>query len=331
MKVLSISADRKIFEDGSAVRRRMIECGKSCDEMHIIVFSTQKHSTPNNQSQISENVFVYPTDSRSRWSYVFDAVRLGKGLPKPDLVTAQDPFECGLAGWRLSRFFGAKLELQIHTDLGSPYFRRSSLLNTLRIVLARFLLPRADHIRVVSVRIKNYLVSRLKIPGPKIEVRPIFVDTEKIKNIPIKTDLHKKYTQFEKIILMASRLTREKNIPLALSAMASVIRKYPKALLLIVGDGPEGERLKERSRKLGLEKNVILESWTDDLPSYYKTADLFLATSLYEGYGMALVEAQAADCPIISTDVGVAREIGATLVENSAHALSEAILEKLKN
>ena len=68
-----------------------------------------------------------------------------------------------------------------------------------------------------------------------------------------------------------------------------------------------------------------------DLPSYYKTADLFLAASLYEGYGMALVEAQAADCPIISTDVGVAREIGATLVESNARALSEAILEKLKN
>ena len=52
-----------------------------------------------------------------------------------------------------------------------------------------------------------------------------------------------------------------------------------------------------------------MEPWTDDPFSYYKTADLFLLTSNYEGYGMAVVEAMAAGCPVIMTDVGLAGEV----------------------
>ncbi|HUD04018.1 MAG TPA: glycosyltransferase, partial [Candidatus Paceibacterota bacterium] len=41
----------------------------------------------------------------------------------------------------------------------------------------------------------------------------------------------------------------------------------------------------------------------------YKTADIFLSTSLYEGYGMSMAEANVAECPIIATDAGIAPKI----------------------
>ena len=46
-----------------------------------------------------------------------------------------------------------------------------------------------------------------------------------------------------------------------------------------------------------------------DIFSYYKTADVFLSTSLYEGYGMSMVEAYTANCSIVSTDAGIAAEL----------------------
>ena len=57
-----------------------------------------------------------------------------------------------------------------------------------------------------------------------------------------------------------------------------------------------------------LERNIILEPWAGDLVSYLKTADLFLISSNYEGYGRTIVEAVAAGCRVISSDAGISRE-----------------------
>lgn len=289
------STDRKIFKTVGAVRVRMMKYAAAVDGLTIVVLGLDK------QEQKEGHLTVFGS---SRWRVLF-----WRPKEKFDLVTSQDPFENGFIAWRLARRLGTKLELQIHTDLGSPYFVRHPMFNRIRILLAKFLLPKADSVRVVSQRIADFL----KSAGWRIKalpvVRPIVVDTEKIKNAPIKTDLHKKYPQFDKIILMASRLTREKNIGLAIEAMREMIKQRPKTGLIIVGSGPEAEKLKLKIANCKLENSIILESWTDDLSSYYKTADLFLLTSLYEGYGMTLVEARAAGCPIVSTDVGIAREI----------------------
>jgi len=125
---------------------------------------------------------------------------------------------------------------------------------------------------------------------------------------------------------MASRLTKEKNIGLAIKAMKEVVKVNPGVGLVIVGSGPEEDKLKQKTRESEIEKKVIFEPWTNDLPSYYKTCDLFLLTSWYEGYGMTLVEAKATGCKIISTDVGVAREIGVLVTSYDPNVLGGIIL-----
>jgi glycosyltransferase involved in cell wall biosynthesis len=316
--------DRNILKAGSDAHKRMQEYSALVDELHIIVFSQEKQ-----KEQHTGNLTIYPTNSRTRWLYISDAVCIARAIADPDVVTAQDPFETGLAGWLITRKNNAALQLQIHTDFLSPSFRKESALNRMRVVLARFLIPRASCLRVVSGRIKNALVREFGVTPSAIAVLPIFTDTEHFRNAPVTTDLHKKYPQFDFIVLMASRLTREKNIPLALDALCEVVKKHPKTGLVVVGNGPEEKKLKTESHKL--KTNIVFEPWADDLASHYKTADLFLLTSDYEGYARSVVEASAAGLPVVMTDVGTAGELiqdgrnGLVVPTGDAPALIHAI------
>lgn len=323
MKVLMISTDRKIFENNSVVKNRIIEYGNLVEELHIIIFSGQAFNPENKTMQISNsNVWLYPTNSINRWFYIYDAVRIGRKLIKKlkfkinnssnnneILITCQDPFETGIVGWLIARKTGIKLQLQIHTDFLSKSFTRESFLNKIRVQIAKFLLSKADSIRVVSERIKKSLSAISHQLSANVNVLPIFVDTEKIKNTPANFDLHKKYPQFDFIFLVASRLEKEKNISMIIEAFAKVVEAYPKAGLIIVGDGIEKKKLELLVTSKKLLSSIVFEGWQNDLISYYKTADLFVLSSNYEGFGMTLVEATMSGCSVLTTSVGLVGDI----------------------
>ena len=335
MRVLSIGSERNLFVKNSDAQKRIQEYGMLFNELHIIIFANKNLGYKN--INVSNNIFLYPTNHKYKISYLWHIYKIANLLitsHKFSVITVQDPFGSGFAGWFLKLKYKLPLQIQIHTDLLSPYFWQESWKNKGQVLLAKFLLPRADGIRVVSERIKDSLNSRFLISDSKITVLPVFVDVKKIQSAKIKINLHEKYPdQF--IILMASRLTKEKNIGMAIEAMRDIIKKYPNALLLIVGDGPEENKLKAQS--LGLEANIIFEPWTSDLVSYYKTADLFLATSNYEGYGRTVIESMAAGLPAVMTDVGLAGEIlvddldGLVIPVQDIKALIGAILSLMEN
>ncbi len=323
MKLLMISTDRKIFEKGSAVAQRQVEYAKKYEEVHIIIFSDKTFT----ESTIGSNIWVYPTRSSSKLFYIFDALKLGKFIAQKrniTHITSQDPFETGLVGVLIKNKYKAELELQIHTDIGSPYFQNFTFLNRIRTLISKYTLRKADHVRVVSERIKKYVAKY--IDESKIEIRPIAIDIEKIANQSTHIDLRQRYPHFSRIILMASRLEREKNIDMALLAFKIVADKIPGIGLVIVGKGSEEKRLAKLVIELGIEKSVIFEGWKDDLSSHYKTCDVFLVSSWYEGYGMTLVEAKSSGARIVSTDVGVAREMGAVIVGFSPEKIAYGIL-----
>lgn len=314
MNVLMLSTDQKIFDVGSEVHQRMIGYGDLIEELHIVVY-TKRKVTSEKRFALAKNTFAYPTNSMFRALYFYDAFFTARQILNANLrerawvVTSQDPFETSFVGYLLKRIYHLPLQIQIHTDFLSPSFWSESLKNKIRVIFGKFLIMRADNIRVVSERIKNSIIEQRSALANLIVVLPVFVEIEKIRATTITTDLHTKYPQFDFIILMASRLTREKNISMAIDAMRSVVKKHPKVGLIIVGSGPEQNTLQGMTIRYKLQNNVILEPWTDDPVSYYKTADCYVLTSNYEGYGRTMVEAMAAGCPVIMTDVGIAGDI----------------------
>jgi glycosyltransferase involved in cell wall biosynthesis len=319
MKVLSIGTDRSLFNSTSTMRGRILEYGKLFDELRVIVLTVKNLGLK--PEKISENVWIYPTNSSSRLFYLFDAWRIGRSWRgKFNVITAQDPFETGLVAWLLKLSTGVKFQLQIHTDFLSPNFKKTWL-NFWRVRLAKFLLPRADGIRTVSQKIINSIKrAKIRLKTEPV-ILPIWVDVEALRQAPITFNLWHKYRQFKKIILMVSRLESEKQIDLAIKNLADFLRGTKNVGLIIVGSGSEEQKLNNLVKELNLDDLVRFEGWQEkeNLVAYYKTANLFLTTSRYEGYGLAIVEATACGLPVVATDVGVALEIGAIIIEDFAN------------
>ncbi len=311
MKVLMISSDKNILVSGSLVNLRMMEYSNLVGELHIVLLS--KKTDKLSPSELNKKLFVYPTNSISRFLYPFDAGSLGKKVVYDkkfvrgnSLVTTQDPFESGWAGLSIKNKWRLPLEVQLHTDPFAPHF--FGALNTIRKIIGNIVIKKADSIRAVSETLARKIEDAYNIDPSKIKVLPIYIDTERINKGQISFDLHSRFG-WHFVLLTVARLTPEKNISFALSVLKKVVEKFPSTGLVIVGSGPLEETLKKQASRMGLEKNVSFEGWQTDLYSYYHTANAYLQTSKFEGYGLSLIEAGLSGLPIITTSVGIADEL----------------------
>jgi glycosyltransferase involved in cell wall biosynthesis len=326
MKLLMIGTDRRAFLEDSDSRARLRELASRLDFLTVIIFSRWRDKLAPVRE---EKLVVYPTSSWSRWLYPWSAYWLGRRLSRPDLITAQDPFETGLAAQFLARRFRRPWQAQIHTSLFDPYFQTDSFLNRLRVWLARRLLPQAAGVRVVSQQIADSLAKEKVSLKADPVILPVFVDAEQLKNATVRFNLRERYPKFSKIILMLSRLSREKNITLALESFVRLLDWEPGAGLIIVGSGPIETVLRQRVADLDLAERVVLVGWSDDLSSYYRGADVFLLTSRYEGFNRTLLEARLFGLPTVSTKVGGAAETGARMVAPESEAIARALKDML--
>src|SRR3990167_8140516 len=319
MRVVSFSTDWSVFDERSAVARRQRMQASTLERLEVFV----PHG-PKQIAHLAPNATIRGF-GLGRTLGALRAILAALRLPQPDIVSAQDPFLIGLTAWCAARLSGAKLHVQVHTDVFSPGFSAHSRKNRLFVVLARFILRRADAVRVVSERIKETL-KPLHLTTP-VSVLPVFVDGEAITRAEA-IDKKKEFPDFQKLVLVVSRLEPEKNVAAAIRAFFQIQKAQVGAGLVIVGSGSEGAALYELAQELGIEKQIVYVGARDSLP-FYKVADLLLVTSEFEGYGMVIVEALVAGCPVVSYDVGVAREAGAilagkdTLAKTVAAVLSE--------
>ena len=107
-------------------------------------------------------------------------------------------------------------------------------------------------------------------------------------------------------VLSAGRLVPLKGFDLALRAFATFAGRHPAAELVIVGDGPERNRLERLARELGIANQVRFEGWMprERLLAKMRACDVFLFASLRDGGGLVVVEAMAAGKPVVCFDLG---------------------------
>src|SRR5207247_2971361 len=108
------------------------------------------------------------------------------------------------------------------------------------------------------------------------------------------------------MIVFVGRLVEKKGVRHLFHAMPSVIQTFPRAVLVIIGEGTQRRELEDLAQTLWIAASVrfLGRISNADLPRYYATADLFVAPSVVEGLGIVFLEAAASEVAMIGTSVG---------------------------
>ena len=110
---------------------------------------------------------------------------------------------------------------------------------------------------------------------------------------------------------MVGRLVFEKGFHLALDALAPIARRDGNVRFVVAGTGTAEAELKTQARQLRLSRYGSLIGWAGDdlLHSLYRVADLCIAPSIYEPFGLVVLEAMASGCLYVVADTGGLREV----------------------
>jgi glycosyltransferase involved in cell wall biosynthesis len=176
------------------------------------------------------------------------------------------------------------------------------------------------------------------LPRNKIDTIPNGVNIQNYGKTPPQAFRNRFATQDEKVVLYVGRLVYEKGVSILLDAVHQILRRV-NAKFVIVGEGYMKEKLMAQASQLGISHKVFFTGFLDGamVKRLYRVADVFVAPSLYEPFGIVALEAMASQAPIVVSDVGGLREIvehdrtGVTVHPNNSGSLAWGILRVLEN
>ena len=200
-------------------------------------------------------------------------------------------------------------------------------------ILVRQFYGMADAITAVSTNVAEDLAQITHIPKENIHVvyNPTVTPRLLKQAAEPVTDPWFQQPRDLPVILAAGRLAAQKGFSTLIRAFAKVTAALP-ARLVILGEGEKRAELTALVQDLELTDNVSLPGFAQNPYAYMKHADVFVLSSLWEGFPNVLVEAMACGCPVISTDCpGGSREIladgkyGTLVPVDDIDAMAEAI------
>jgi len=185
-----------------------------------------------------------------------------------------------------------------HTILTHEYGYYGPLRRALMAMSIRLLFPKASARVVVSGAAADAISKLARLPRTDLDVihNPIEIPESTETN----SEIEALWGGAGPRILAVGSLKPAKNYPVLLKAFAQL--GDLKAKLMIVGEGPLREELEHLVEELGIRHRVIMPGFFADPWPFYASADLFVLSSDYEGFGNVLVEAMAAGLKIVSTD-----------------------------
>lgn len=206
----------------------------------------------------------------------------------------------------LTRFAAGKNEYVVSRHNAEPFFPGATRL--LSSYLSRLVIKKARHVIAISFAVSEFLIEKKEIRGnEKLSVvhygyQPLPGEDRITTKVGIGDDSGI-------CIGTISRLTRQKDLPTLFSAFAQFLMDHPKSTLLLVGGGEEKNNLENLARNLGIAESIEWVGRTSRIPEFLSRMDIFILSSLYEGFGLVLLEAMDAGVPIIASNNSAIPEV----------------------
>jgi glycosyltransferase involved in cell wall biosynthesis len=211
----------------------------------------------------------------------------------------------------------------------------SNLLVSLYGRADRFVLRNYAAVVAVSVEVKQTLLKagvredRIHLIKNGIDLRPFAHASPSLRNGLPKDN--------PPVVGFIGRLSSEKGADIFLQAAAIVIVELPSTKFVIVGEGPDLDKLESLIDRLKLRENVSMVGRRNDMPSVYASLDLMVSPSRTEGLPMAILEGMASGLPIVATPVGDVPTVvldgrtGVLVPPEDVPLLASAIVTLLRN
>lgn len=180
----------------------------------------------------------------------------------------------------------------------------------LRRITNKILSIVTDKMVTVSDAIRKDILRYDRFPPSKIMVLHNGVDTERFKPGTNYRDIRRQFaiSKDDVVIGFVGRLVINKGLNYLIEAVA-LLKKSFNVKLLIVGDGSLMEELKKMAKNKGLEESVIFTGMRRDITDILSSIDIFVLSSIKEGFPNSLLEAMAMGKPIVATAIGGIPEI----------------------
>jgi glycosyltransferase involved in cell wall biosynthesis len=217
---------------------------------------------------------------------------------------------------------------------GTTVFREANPLIASYVVLLEWFIPRVfkdSTFMVISDSTRDDLIARGIDPG-RIEVVLCGLDHERYRNLSLERFA-------EPTIVHLGRLRKYKSVDVAIKATALVRDRFPRARLVIIGDGPYRGALERETRRLGMADAVEFRGFMEheELVEFLNRSHLLLNTSPKEGWGLTVVEANACGLPVVASnrpglkDSVIDGETGFLVPYGDAQAFARSALRLLED
>ena len=172
---------------------------------------------------------------------------------------------------------------------------------------------RADRVITLSEAARREILEDLPVRPERIDVVPCGSGNGFSANVSEERDLRRRLGLGDRrVVLTVSALSRHKNLPPLIRALASVRKAHPDVVLVIPGNPTKhGSELEALARDLGVSEALSLPGWVDeaDLEGLYRLASCFVFPSRREGFGMPILEAMARGVPVACSNVSAVPEV----------------------
>lgn len=224
-----------------------------------------------------------------------------------DLVHMHYAIPHAASAYLARQMLGAERRLRIVTTLHGTDITLVGLHPSFHAI-TRFSILESDGLTAVSSYLKDETVRDFNVPAERIEVIPNFIDTNVWR--PDREPCHrgKLAPGGEKIVMHISNFRSVKRVEDVVATFAGIRERVP-ARLVMVGDGPDRPRARQRAEELGLGDKVVFLGKHQSVDELLSCADLFLLPSENESFGLAALEAMACGAPVVATRAGGLPEV----------------------